>query len=520
MGFVESVAMSGSDTVVTINIDPNLGYGELAPGIQLTFADDEPDTITAASGSPFTLLVDGDRVRVLDTEDNDDTYELDSASGVEIVLEATEAVTDEGPVDARIFQSYGIVPSGTNSIELHVGADQGDAAWRDVGLESGKLVDWDDLGDHAFEKDGEGNADTLDDLHAEEVIAEAAAVASRNLLVNGDFARWQEGESMTSATTPANDDGAYCCDQWALLSDGDDVAEVSRLTSDLPDNVLDGLTLEWATADEEAAIYQMVEQQECQSVLGGEGVASLIFRIQGGPAVGFPEKMRAAVLSWNGTKDGPTSDPIDDGGPGGGWIGAGYLPNWKSSFIVEGMIEIELTEDWQECVLEGVAIDAGSAKNIGLIIWSEDDTIAAGSKVNIARVRLIAGERAIDLEAEPTRQMRGRTDRYFCKTFDEGTPPEHGVETESALYGIANASNDVHAMFVFPERMFTIPGMTYYNPGNASPSGSEWWRDTAAGDDDVVRWDFVGDSHCYIDAGTPSAYGVCLIHATATARFF
>jgi len=515
LGIVQSSAMDSGDTVVTINIDPNLGYDELAPGQWLTFADADPDTITAESGSPFVSLVDGDRVRVLDTESNDDTYELDSAGGGEIVLEASEAVTDESEVDARIFQAYGIVPSGTDAIEIHVADDLGTAALRDLGLSSGQVVVHEDFGDHAFEKDGEGDCDTVDEMHAEDIIVEAAAVGSRNLLVNGDFARWQQGESFTAGTTPANDDGIYVADQWVQLSDGDDVVDITRLSSNLPGNALDGIALEWATADEEAALYQMIEQKECQSLLGGDGLASLSFQIQGGPAVGFPAKMRAAILSWNGTADQPTADPVDDGDLD--WQGEGTVPDWKAGFTLEGMVEIELTSGWQECVLEGVAIDTGSAKNVGIIIWSEDDTIAAGSKVNIARVRLVAGERAIDLEAELLAPMMARTDRYFCSTFEEGTAPAHG-ESAGELRAVSNSGQDLVFTFQHPQRMFDVPSLALYNP--AGEDGTDYIDDLQSGTSQAPDNTRITARQTIIEMTTAPTDRLYRVQAACEARFF
>ena len=63
-------------------------------------------------------------------------------------------------------------------------------------------------------------------------IESADTISSNNALINGDMVIWQRGTSIVSDSTPVvNDDDTYICDRWILLSDGDDIVDVTRSTT-------------------------------------------------------------------------------------------------------------------------------------------------------------------------------------------------------------------------------------------------------------------------------------------------
>lgn len=76
---------------------------ELASGINLTFADTDPDTITAASGTPFADVVNDTSVRVTDSVNNNGTFLVASHTDTVLTLDAAETLTAEGPVAAKIY---------------------------------------------------------------------------------------------------------------------------------------------------------------------------------------------------------------------------------------------------------------------------------------------------------------------------------------------------------------------------------------------------------------------------------
>src|SRR3990167_304736 len=75
----------------------------------------------------------------------------------------------------------------------------------------------------------------------------------RNALINGDFRVAQRGTSFTGATTPANSDDTYLLDRWILLSDSNDIVDVTQST-DAPTNGLNSIALDVETVDKKFGI--------------------------------------------------------------------------------------------------------------------------------------------------------------------------------------------------------------------------------------------------------------------------
>ena len=76
----------------------------------------------------------------------------------------------------------------------------------------------------------------------------------RNALMNGCFRVWQRGTSFTSATTPANNDDTHLADRWCLLSDGNDILDVSQETTTVPTGNYAAAKLDVETANKRAGL--------------------------------------------------------------------------------------------------------------------------------------------------------------------------------------------------------------------------------------------------------------------------
>ncbi|MFA5444719.1 MAG: hypothetical protein WC262_07070, partial [Bacteroidales bacterium] len=81
----------------------------------------------------------------------------------------------------------------------------------------------------------------------------------RQALINGNFDVWQRGTSFDSTTTPANDDDEYLADRWNLLSDGDDIVDVSQEDTIVPDGSAYALKMEVETANKKFGLVQIIE---------------------------------------------------------------------------------------------------------------------------------------------------------------------------------------------------------------------------------------------------------------------
>ena len=136
--------------------------------------------------------------------------------------------------------------------------------------------------------------------------------ASYNAIINGDFVVWQRGTSFT-ATGSANNDDSYTADRWIVLSDGNDIVDVTRAAGLLGSGVTGGapvysLAMDVETADKKFGIVQIVEYKNISS-LGGVGTAtvslSFVAKVSNASKL---DNVKAAVIGWAGTGDSVTSD--------------------------------------------------------------------------------------------------------------------------------------------------------------------------------------------------------------------
>jgi hypothetical protein len=432
---------------------------------------------------------------------------------VEAFVQSAAMNAGDTVVTLEEISGAGIVPAGADDIQAHASPGLGKAAWRDNGTASDEVPLNSDLGELAYLDEGDGDCDTLDGLEADEII-EAAAVVPGNLLVNGDFERWQEG---TPWASPDNTDGVYFADQWVALYEGaSDTVDIEKVTASLPADVQAAVKLTWNNTDEKAAIYQMVEHFDCAALLGGSQSASLTFRVAHHGASGQPAAVRAAIIAWNGTVDVPTADPISS------WPAAGADPVLKTSFAIEGSASLTISPGWNTFTLEGVAIDLSGAVNVGILIWSDDDTIPIGSTLTIGRVRLVPGSRALDLAPELHTTMMARTWRFFWKSFDEDTAPAHATEANSALRWTSNVGATGRNVLdvMLPVRMHKADASpSYYNPANASP-GTNYVYDFTGTDSEPVTGAQFYAHRFRLMADAPGTGNDLGIHVALDARFF
>ena len=94
-----------------------------------------------------------------------------------------------------------------------------------------------------------------------------APLSNRNHLINGAFAVAQRGTSFTSSSS-ANNDDTYVLDRWYILSDGNDVIDVSQETSTIPTNGKYAIALDVETANKKFGIAQIIEGKNCVGLIG------------------------------------------------------------------------------------------------------------------------------------------------------------------------------------------------------------------------------------------------------------
>lgn len=231
---------------------------------------------------------------------------------------------------------------------------------------------------------------------------------SRNYLLNPDFSVAQRGASFTSATAPANSDDVYLLDRWILLSDGNDIVDVSQQTSSthLPDNCLTGISFDVETANKKFAILQVIENKDCQELFNRRACLSFKAKKRSGNAT--TDKLRAAIISWSSTADTVTSDVIS------AWGAEGTNPTLVSNWTYESTpIDLTLANTYKR-FLVSADIDTASVANVGVLIWCDNADATVGDFVDLSEVKLELGHFPTGFERRsPAHELT------LCKRFYE-----------------------------------------------------------------------------------------------------
>lgn len=217
--------------------------------------------------------------------------------------------------------------------------------------------------------------------------------SNRNRLINGDFTIAQRGTSFTSSTRPANDDAAYHLDRWYILSDGNNVVDISRST-DAPTGQLYSCALDVTTINKKFGIAQVIEQKNCVDLIGNN--VSLSFKAKVSSTTNLTT-IKAAILSWSGTADtlSTSRDVVS------AWNTGGTTPTFNVTNVTlenTSPASHTPTTSWATYKVENVAIDTANTKNIIVFIWSDVVATAGTDILYITDVQLEAGSVATSFE--------------------------------------------------------------------------------------------------------------------------
>jgi len=294
-------------------------------------------------------------------------------------------------------------------------------------------------------------------------------IPHRNLLVNGQGEHAQRGASgsasFTSATTPANSDDTYLIDRWILLSDGDDIVDVTQETGGGVSGKEPYIRLDVETAEKKFGLLQIIENKNCKSVLGG--TASLSVEIKVTDATKLSD-IRAVVLAWDSTADSVTSDIVD------AWNAEGTRPTLVANWTAENTdSDLGVTTSWVRYEIENISIDTASAANIGVLIYQNNvatnDT--AGKFLEITNIQLEKGSVATDFEYRDVGLELALCKRRFCKSYDQNVVPGTADTDGMVGYGFTDvASSDYTGITTerFLTTMAGTPSVTLYDEAGDS----------------------------------------------------
>lgn len=316
-----------------------------------------------------------------------------------------------------------------------------------------------DVRDFTLDAESANEGDVLTKVGGDEVWQAPTSGAVENLIINGDFRIAQRGSSFTSATAPANSDNTYLLDRWRLLSDGNDIVDISQDKTVVPTGAFSSIKIDQETANKQWAIFQPILAADSAKIIGG--VASMAFEARKGGSNATLGKLRAAIISWDSTVDATTADPIAT------WAGGGTNPTLAAGWTYENTpSDLTTTTSFQEFKIENVAIDTASAKNCGVLIWVDDTNGTVADLIYISKVRLSQGSKA------PSHNPRiSEAEFEICKSFFERIG---GTATNTSL-GVGMCTSTTTTIFNLPfKKKIKAPNLSVSNVAHfrANTSGA------------------------------------------------
>ena len=282
---------------------------------------------------------------------------------------------------------------------------------------------------------------------------------NKNALINGGMEIAQRGTSFISTTTPANSDDTFLLDRWILLSDQNDIVDVTQQSAGGVSGNENYIRLDVETAAKKFGICQIIENKNCKGMIGG--TVSLSFEAKVTNATKLSD-IRAAVLAWDSTADTVTSDLVAT------WEAEGTIITPAANWTAENAAaNLGVTTSWVKYTISGISIDTASAANIAVFIYQNNvatnDT--AGIFLEITNVQLEASTKATDFEYRQFGDELAKCQRYYTKSYDSTTAPGTAATlgiVSFIIQAVASADHVVGNSAHFPA-MRAIPTITLYD---------------------------------------------------------
>lgn len=269
-----------------------------------------------------------------------------------------------------------------------------------------------------------------------------------NAIINGDFEIAQRGTSFTSTTTPANSDDTYLLDRWTLLSDGNDIVDVTQETTTVPTGKRTAIALDVETANKKFGVIQFIEQCDAVKLIGGNVTLSFQAKVS---SVTKLDNLKAAILAWDGTADTLTSDVVS------AWGSEGTNPTLVSNWTYENTpANLNPTTSYQTFSITA-NVDTVSAKNIAVFIWSDVTDTTIGDFLYITGVRLVAGSVAKPLVQRPYAQELVLCQRYYEKSFRATQAPATNTGSGGDTYYLSQPIGASAFFYGPPSVPFRVP---------------------------------------------------------------
>ena len=321
--------------------------------------------------------------------------------------------------------------------------------------------------------DASGNVTVAGSLTANSVVSGSTTitppVTNRNYLINGDMQVSTRGTSFTSTNNQNNDD-LYTLEQWILLSDGNDIVDITQniegWAADSPGKWA-CMQLEVETTNKKFGILQPIEFRNARGLISGTASLSFKMKVSATDQWGA-NSIKAAIVSWSSTADSITSDIVS------AWGAEGTRPTLATNWTYENANDsgttgnFTPTTSWATYKLQNVSIDTSSTTNIGVFIWSDVTGTTGGQDLFITDVQLEEGAQSTDYVRSSYQDELIRCQRYFYTAA--GTGAAEVPVDNLTFWGSGNARGALR----FPVEMRA-------NPSLEQITGSDYWKVLSAG---------------------------------------
>lgn len=225
-----------------------------------------------------------------------------------------------------------------------------------------------------------------------------------NALINGDFKISQRGTTFTATGGFFNLDDAYVLDRWILLSDGNDIVDVSQNTANAPFSGGFCIALDVETVNKKFGIAQIIEKQNCNGLLGETVTLSFKAKVSSTTKL---DNVKCAIVAWSGTADSVTSDIVS------AWGVEGTNPTLIASATYENTpANLGVTTSWQTFSVTA-NVDTVGANNIIVFIWSDVTDTTLGDFLFVTDVKLEQGSTATTFLRDDFSTELLKCQRYF-----------------------------------------------------------------------------------------------------------
>jgi hypothetical protein len=327
--------------------------------------------------------------------------------------------------------------------------------------------------------------------------AAASPYVLKNRLLNGSFNVAQRGTSFVSG---ANDDDTYNLDRWYVLSDGNDIVDITQTTT-VPTGAKYSIGLDVETVNKKFGIAQIIENVNCYDAIGGNVTLSFQAKVS---ATTKLDNVKCAIVAWSGTADTVTSDIIS------AWGAEGTNPTLIANATYENTpANLNVTTSWATYSVTA-NVDTASTANIIVFIWSDVTDTTLGDFLHITNAQLEVGSSATPFERRLYNQELANCQRYF-----EKIQPNSAYQMLASGFATAT-TNGAFCLLYSIKR--TSPSFTF-TAGNtfAINNGADTATNVTSIAINVGR---IGTQSANVHASVASGLTVgngCLLNANATA---